>query len=104
VTTVNRRATKTLPAALWVPQLRRHHHTARRNARSAALLVGATPSVVTNVHSAASTLRMLARKRQDSERTQALARISPSFPSVDRCYAACNTAHTSPHRSWNKRR
>ncbi len=46
----------------------------------------------------------LVRKRQDSERTQALARISPSFPSVDRCYAACNTAHTSPHRSWNKRR
>jgi len=38
----------------------------------------------------------LARMRQDSERTQALARIGPSCPGVDRCYAACSSTHTSP--------
>jgi predicted RNA polymerase sigma factor len=42
--------------------------------------------------------------RQDSERTQALARIRPLFPSFDRGYATCSTAHTSPQRSWKSRR
>ena len=42
--------------------------------------------------------------RQESERIEALARISPPSPGLDRCYAACSSAHTSPHRSWNRRR
>ena len=46
----------------------------------------------------------LHRKRQDSERTQALARIGLSFPGFDRAYATCSTAHTSSHRSWNRQR
>jgi len=37
--------------------------------------------------------------RQDSERTQALARTRSSFPGFDRAYAACSTAHTAPQRS-----
>lgn len=42
--------------------------------------------------------------RQDSERTQALARTRSSFPGFDRAYAACSTAHTAPQRSWSRRR
>jgi len=42
--------------------------------------------------------------RQDSERTQAQVRIGLSFPGFDRGYATRSTAHTSSHRSWNRRR
>ncbi len=45
-----------------------------------------------------------ARKCQDSERKRAVARVSLRWPLPDDPYAACNTAHTSPHRSWNRRR
>jgi len=46
----------------------------------------------------------VARKRQDSERKRAVARTSLRWPLPDGPYAACSTAHTSPHRSWNRRR
>jgi len=44
------------------------------------------------------------RKRQDSERNRAAMRVSLRRHLPDVAYAACSTAHTSPHRSWNKRR
>ncbi len=43
-------------------------------------------------------------KRQDSERKRAVARVSLRWPLPAGAYAACSTAHTSPHRSWNRRR
>ena len=45
-----------------------------------------------------------AGKRQDSERNRVVARVSLQWPRPDVAYAACSTAHTSPHRSWNRRR
>ena len=47
---------------------------------------------------------LVARMRQDSERSQARERVSLRWVSSDRAYAACSNAHTSPQRSWNKRR
>ncbi len=44
------------------------------------------------------------RKRQDSERKRAVARVSRRGPLPDSPYAACSTAHTSAQRSWNRRR
>jgi len=44
------------------------------------------------------------RMRQDSERKPLLARISPLLSGFDRCYAACSSAHTSPHHSTKRRR
>jgi len=44
------------------------------------------------------------RKRQDSERKRAVARVSLRWPLPAGAYAACSTAHTAPHRSWNRRR
>jgi len=41
---------------------------------------------------------LFAGMRQDTERTHALACISPSLSGFDRCYAACSSAHTSPQR------
>lgn len=43
-------------------------------------------------------------KRQDSERKRAMARVILWWPRLDDAYAACSTAYTSPHRSWNRRR
>ncbi len=43
-------------------------------------------------------------KRQDSERKRAVAHVTLQWPQPDVAYAACSTAHTSPHRSWNRRR
>ncbi len=42
--------------------------------------------------------------RQDSERNWIFARVSLRFCAPDRAYAACITVHTSPQRSWNRRR
>jgi len=47
---------------------------------------------------------LLKRKRQDSERKRAAVRVSLRCPWPDRAYAAGNSAHTAPHRSWNRRR
>jgi len=44
------------------------------------------------------------RMRQLSERNQAGARTCLRCCSRDNAYAACSSAHTSPHRSWNRRR
>ncbi len=44
------------------------------------------------------------RMRQDSERKQAVAHVRQQGHLPDLAYAACNTAHTSPQRSWNRRR
>ncbi len=44
------------------------------------------------------------RKRQDSERKRAVARGSLRWHLPDLAYAACSAAHTSPQRSWNRRR
>ncbi len=44
------------------------------------------------------------RKRQDSERKRAVARVILRLPLPAVAYAACSTAHTSPHRSRNRRR
>ncbi len=46
----------------------------------------------------------LTREAQDSERNWVFARVSLRFCSPDRAYAACITVHTSPQRSWNRRR
>ncbi len=43
-------------------------------------------------------------KRQDWERNRAVARVSLPWPLPDGAYAACSTAHTSPHRSTKSRR
>jgi len=37
--------------------------------------------------------------RQDSERKWAVVRVSLRCYQLDGAYAACSTAHTSPHRS-----
>ena len=50
--TLNSRSTNRQPSALREPKHRLRHSTAGRNARSAALLVGSTPSTRLNVHSA----------------------------------------------------
>ena len=42
--------------------------------------------------------------RQDSERNRTVARASLRWCPPDRAYAACSSAHTSPHRSWKSRR
>ncbi len=44
------------------------------------------------------------RMRQDSERKQAVAHVRLRGHLPDLAYAACSTAHTSPQRSWNRRR
>jgi len=41
--------------------------------------------------------------RQDSERNRAVACVSLPWLGPDGAYAACSTAHTSPHRSWKSR-
>ena len=41
------------------------------------------------------------RKRQDWERNRSMARVSLWWSRPDRTYAACSSAHTAPHRSWN---
>jgi len=43
-------------------------------------------------------------KRQDSERKRAVARVGLRWLLPAVAYAACSTAHTSSHRSWNRRR
>ena len=50
-TAVRAVSTNRLPAALWVPKLSFRQITAWRSDRSAALLVGSTPSTSRNVHS-----------------------------------------------------
>jgi len=42
--------------------------------------------------------------RQDSERNQAVGRVNVLVVDLTSPYAAWSTAHTSPQRSWNKRR
>jgi len=42
--------------------------------------------------------------RQDSECNGTVAHVSPQSGRSDVAYAAFSTAHTSPHRSWNRRR
>jgi hypothetical protein len=42
--------------------------------------------------------------RQDSERNHAVGRVSLQAADLILSYAACSTAHTSPQRSWNRRR
>ncbi len=42
--------------------------------------------------------------RQDSERNRTVARASLRWCPPDRAYAACSSAHTSPHRFWKSRR
>jgi len=50
-------------------------------------------------------LREVARwKRQDSERSWAVVRVSLRWPLPDGIYAACSSARTAPHCSWNRRR
>jgi len=44
------------------------------------------------------------RLRQDSERNQAVGRVNVLVVDLTSPYAAWSTAHTSPQRSWNKRR
>jgi len=44
------------------------------------------------------------RKRQDSEHNRADEGRGTPWCLLDLAYAACSTAHTSPHRSWNRRR
>ncbi len=44
------------------------------------------------------------RMRQDSERNRAMVRVGWRWPQPDVAYAACSTVHTSPHRSWKRRR
>jgi len=44
------------------------------------------------------------RKRQDSERSWAVVRVSLRWPLPDGIYAACSSARTAPHCSWNRRR
>ncbi len=43
-------------------------------------------------------------QRQNSERKRAVARVSLRWSLPDVAYAACGTAHTSPHRSWKRHR
>src|SRR5262249_54763996 len=64
VTTVKIRSTKRLPLLLCVPNDFRRHSTARRNGRSASLLVGSTPSSRTKVHSETSCLSRLPHVRR----------------------------------------
>ncbi len=59
VITVKIRSTNRLPDSLCVPNDFRRHKTARRNARSAWLFVGSTPSIWLNVHSDNSSFRIL---------------------------------------------
>jgi len=47
-------------------------------------------------------LDIVDRKRQDSERKRTVAHVSLWLPLSSITYAACNTAHTAPHRSWNR--
>src|SRR5207248_5084037 len=58
VTTVIILSTKREPSALCVPKLPLRQSTPGRIDRSAALLVGSTPSTCTNVHSASRRFRM----------------------------------------------
>ncbi len=44
------------------------------------------------------------RMRQDSERKRAVAHVRLRGHLPDLAYAACSTAHTSPHRSAKSRR
>jgi len=40
--------------------------------------------------------------RQDSERKGTVTRVRPQYDPSALAYAACSSAHTSPHRSWNR--
>ncbi len=47
---------------------------------------------------------LLAGMRQEWERKRAVARDGLRSDLPDGAYAACSSAHTSPHRSWNRHR
>src|SRR3972149_3474777 len=52
------RSANRLPAALWLPKLPLRHRTPGGSARSAALLVGSTPGIRTNVQRAGARARI----------------------------------------------
>uniref|UniRef100_B8HMW3 Uncharacterized protein n=1 Tax=Cyanothece sp. (strain PCC 7425 / ATCC 29141) TaxID=395961 RepID=B8HMW3_CYAP4 len=80
------RETNKLPASLWEPKLFLRHSTAGRSARSAALLVGSMPSVVTKVQSAGSIFNNCWQVRTVfAKGVFSLGAISYPAPSVSNC-------------------
>ena len=77
------RSAKRSPSWLWVPRESFRWMTGARSARSAGLLVGSTPSVVTKVQSAGQILsRLLANRR--CQRVRLLLRLACSSSAVAR--------------------
>jgi len=107
-----RTCTRTFAATTNTPLYRLHHPAATLTLVRTLLLHGCpSAAIVAAVGVDERTVRAWlhkagahAGKRQDSERHWAVAHGNKRWPLPDVAYAARRTAHTTPQRSWNRRR